>query len=152
MRRRFWILWACLLVLHGCAGITPMMDPPQVSVIGLRALPGEGLAPRFEIALRISNPNSQALELEGLAYSITLAERKLLSGVSNELPRIEGYTTAEVKLEASVDLLQGVRLLSDLMAEPRDRFDYLLELRLDPGALSPDIRVTDRGSLSLRPK
>jgi len=139
------------LVLCGCAGMQPGYETPTVIVNSFRALPSEGMAPRFEIGLHVINPNRQALNLAGVAYSVRLEGRELLKGVANDLPRIEGYGEGDILLEASPNLFEGMRLISDLLASPRETFEYELEVKLDPGALSPAIRVRDRGEVSLGP-
>ena len=61
-----------MLLLQGCASLTQDLDPPKVSLTSFRALPSEGGAPRFEITLRVINPNTQTLDIAGISYSIEL--------------------------------------------------------------------------------
>jgi len=142
---------AVALALGACAGMQPGYETPTVTVNSFRALPSEGMAPKFEIGLHVINPNRQALDLAGVSYSVRLEGRELLKGVANDLPRIEGYGEGDILLEASPNLFEGMRLISDLLTSPRDTFEYELEAKLDPGALSPAIRVRDRGQVSLAP-
>ena len=84
--------WLCLLglafLLTACASITPEFDPPKVNLESFRALPSEGGAPRFELKLRIANPNTQSLDIAGISYSVDVLDRELISGVTNEVPLI----------------------------------------------------------------
>lgn len=138
------------LALQACAGLRPGFETPSVTVSSFRPLPGDGAVPRFEIGLHIVNPNREALKLEGLAYTVSLEGRELVKGVDNDLPVIEGYGEGDVKLTATPNLLGGIRLVTDLMASPRDRFSYALEAKLDLGAFTPAIRVRDEGEIALR--
>jgi hypothetical protein len=145
------LAWLFMLSLSGCAALQSDYEAPTVTVNSFRALPAQGGSPRFEIGLHVVNPNRQALDLAGVAYTVRLEGRDILKGVANELPRIEGYGSGDVVLEASPNLFEGLGLLRDLMTTPRENFDYELEAKLDPGGLRPTIRVRDTGSISLSP-
>ena len=81
------MLLAGLMVLaSGCATLTDF-DPPRVTMESLRALPTEGAVPRFEIKLRVTNPNTDALDIAGVSYSLELLGRELLHGVTRDVPR-----------------------------------------------------------------
>ena len=79
------------------------------------AIPSEGMVPAFEIGLRIINPNSQALNLDGIVYTVSLQGYELVKGVGKDFPVIEGYSEGEVKLTASANLLAGIRFVGDMM-------------------------------------
>jgi len=138
------------LGLGACTGLRPDFETPTVTVSSFRPLPGDGAVPRFEIGLHIVNPNREPLELQGLAYTVSLDGRELVKGVENELPVIEGYGEGDVRLVAQPNLLGGIRLVTDLMASPRDRFSYALEAKLDVGRFAPAIRVRDEGEIALQ--
>ena len=135
--------------LAGCAGMRPGYETPTVTVSSFRALPSEGMVPSFEIGLRVINPNREALELQGVAYTVRLEGHELIKGVGNELPVIDGYGEGELTLTATANLFAGIRLISDLMRKQRDTFTYEFEAKLDIGTFRPSIRVTDTGEISL---
>ena len=137
------------VTLAACAGMSPDYDTPTVTVKSFRALPSEGVVPNFEIGLHVINPNSDALPLRGVAYTISLGGHELIKGVSNELPVIEAYGQGDVILTASADLFSAIQLFSDLMKQPGDKVPYELAAKLDIGAFRPAIRVRDTGELSL---
>lgn len=144
-----------VLMLTGCAGLGVGREPPSVFLQSFRAVPdpqaGAGL-PAFEIVLRVLNPNPEPLRLQGAVYSVRLEGRKLIEGVANDLPGIEGYGEGTITLTAGVDVLGGIRLLADLMNQPRDRFEYSLDARLDPVGFSRDIRIRETGQIDLQPR
>lgn len=143
------LLLACSL-LAGCATLQPGFETPKVQVMGLRPLPGEGMVPRFEILLRVINPNAESLNLRGLSYTVALAGEDIIEGVANDLPSVPGYGEAQVKVLAAVSLLAGARLVADLMQGPKRPVDYELRAKLDVGAMLPTIRIQEKGSLTLR--
>jgi len=141
-----------LLALSGCATLQPGYETPTVTVNSFRTLPGEGVAPRFEIGLRILNPNRSPLKLHGIAYSVHLEGHRLLAGVANDLPEVAPYGEADITLDAGVDLLGGIGLIGDLLQASRKSLSYRLEAKLDIGPLQPAIRVNHEGQLSLGPR
>ncbi|HEY5790720.1 MAG TPA: LEA type 2 family protein [Gammaproteobacteria bacterium] len=138
-----------LLLLAGCAGMQPGYETPTVTVTAFRSLPGDGGLPRFEIGLRIVNPNASALALRGIAYSISLAGHRVIAGVANQLPEVAGYGTGEVTLVADVDLLSGIALVTDLVRNEHEEIAYSFDAKLDLGALRPALRATREGTLRL---
>ncbi len=138
--------------LTGCAELQSDYEIPTVSITSFNAIPGEGMAPRFEIGLHIVNPNRSALELKGISYTVNIEGHNLLTGVSNKLPRIEAYGEGDVLLEASVDFISSIGFFADLAKNPKlEAFEYSLDAKLDVGTLHPVIRVSKKGKLSLFP-
>lgn len=138
-----------LLFTAACASLVPEMDPPTVTVDKVRALPARDSGPRFEIVLRVANPNKQALDIVGISYTIDILDRELVSGVTNEVPRIEAYAEETVRLEAGVNLFEILRLLAELGRQRSDALDYRFAAKIDFRGFLPTQRVEERGSLSL---
>lgn len=137
-------------IAAGCAGFGVGREAPMVSVQSFRAVPGQGAGiPAFEVGLVVLNPNPEPLRLQGVAYSIVLDGQRLLDGVSNELPVIEGYGQGTVTLNAAVNVLGSIRLLNSLMSRPRQTFDYEFSAKLDPVGFSRNIRVRETGRIDL---
>ncbi len=145
------ILTALLLsiALASCATLDPNYEEPTVTLSSFKALPSEGMVPAFEIGLRIINPNSQALNLEGIVYTVSLEGYELVKGVGKDFPVIEGYSEGDVKLTAAANLLAGIRFVTNLMQEQRDTFEYEFKAKLDLGGLYPSIRVKEKGNIDL---
>jgi LEA14-like dessication related protein len=137
------------MALASCATLDPNYEEPTVTLSSFKALPSEGMVPAFEIGLRIINPNTQALNLEGIVYTVSLEGYELVKGVGKDFPVIEGYSEGEVKLTASANLLAGVRFVTNLMQEQRDTFEYEFKAKLDLGGLYPSIRVKEKGNINL---
>ena len=148
MRRLAGLLLVALLA--ACASLTADYDPPQVSVENVRSLPGQGSSPRFLITLRIANPNKQALDIVGISYTMEILGKDLVSGVSNEIPRIEAYTEETVDIEAGVHLFELLRLFASLGMEPTDELDYRLMAKIDFKGMMPTQRVEESGVIALR--
>ena len=146
---RFLLLVALLLPLAGCGTLRPGFEAPTVNVQGFRAVPSERSLPAFEIDLAVSNPNASALKLAGIAYTVSLDGKQVITGVGNKLPEIAAYGMETFTVTAQFDLLAGAALFASLLNKDSDQFDYAFEARLDPGGLIPSIRVRDTGVVSL---
>ena len=143
-------VWVVSL-LSGCAGMTnSQFEQPVVSLSSFRMLPQEMVSPKFEIGLHIINPNRESLSFEGIYYTVNIEGYDVLAGVSNNLPTVDPYGEADVLLEANVDLLKSIRLISSLMQQPRDRFKYSFNAKLDPGGLNPKITIQEDGEFNLQ--
>ena len=137
------------ITLGACATLSPDYEEPTVTLSSFNALPSEGMVPAFEIGLRIINPNSQALNLEGIVYTVSLQGYELVKGVGKDFPVIEGYSEGEVKLTAAANLLAGIRFVGDMMQSQGDSVKYEFKAKLDLGGLYPSIKVRETGEVNL---
>jgi hypothetical protein len=138
-----------LVLLTGCAGLTPQLDPPKVSIDSFTSLPSSGGAPRFEIKLRVANPNKQTLDIAGISYSVELLGKEVISGVTNDVPTIKGYSEEVVTLEAGLQLFQLLRLLSGLGRTQADALDYRFSAKIDFNGFIPTQRIEETGEITL---
>jgi LEA14-like dessication related protein len=143
------VLVAFVCVLGGCATLAPAIDPPRVSLVSLRPVPGSGVAPDFEIKLKVVNPNNLALDIAGISYAVEIQGQELLTGVSNDLPRIGAYEEGTATLIASIDGFRLLRLLATVSREEARALDYSLRAKIDFGGLIPTQRIEESGVIDL---
>jgi len=141
----FWVL----VSLAGCASLAPQLDPPKVTLVSLRSLPGREGAPRFEIVLRVVNPNKQTLDIAGISYSVELLDRELISGVANDIAPIEGYGEGEVTLYADLQLFELLRLLASIGESRSGPLTYRFSAKIDFKGFMPTQRIEDTGQITL---
>jgi LEA14-like dessication related protein len=137
-------------LVSGCASLITPMDPPKVSLEDFSSLPAEGAGPRFQIKLRVQNPNEQPLDISGISYGIELSGQEVISGVSNDIPMIEGYGEGVVTLDASLKLFQVLRLLASIGQTPTDELTYRFTAKIDFKGLIPTQRVEEEGQITLK--
>ena len=133
------------LMLSACASLSPGFEEPTIEVASIQLQNSGGLSPEFDIVLRVSNPNRDALNINGLSYTLYLGGRKVVSEVSIDTPRVPGYGEGEMKLRARLSLFSGLSLLNDLMTEYSENIDYELVTKLDVGSFIPNITVKKKG-------
>ena len=140
-----------LLLLQGCTTLKPLdFEDPSVTVNSVKIVPSDGIAPKFEISLHVVNPNSIALPLRGVAYTVKIEGKQILNGVSNKMPEIAAYGDGDITLSATANLLTSVRLLASLMQRNQDQVAYEMNAKLDLGTFTPDIHVKEVGEISLK--
>ena len=144
------VLLLMSVFVTGCATLTTPMDPPKVSLGDFSSLPSEGAGPRFQIKLRVQNPNEQTLDIAGISYGIELAGQEVITGVSNDIPVIEGYSEGVVTLDAGLQLLQVLRLLASLGQTTGDELTYRFTAKIDFKGLIPTQRVEEEGQITLK--
>ena len=142
-------LFLVLATLAGCASLAPEIDPPKISLVGLRSLPAHNGPPRFEIKLRVINPNKQALDIVGISYSIELLNKELITGVTNEIPSIAGYGEGVVILEAELQLVELLRLMASVGDTKSGPLAYRFSAKIDFKGLMPTQRLEERGEIAL---
>jgi len=144
------IFLASPFLLAGCATFTQPIDPPNVTVDSFSSVPSEKGAPRFHIKLLVQNPNEQELDIAGVSYSIALAGHEVVTGVSNDVPIIDGYGEAIVTLDASLRLFQLLRLLANLGQTEADELPYRFSAKIDFKGPVPTQRVEEEGVIGLK--
>lgn len=146
----FLLLLLMSVLITGCATLTEPMDPPRVSLEDFSSLPSEGAGPRFQIKLRIQNPNEQTLNIAGISYGIELAGQEVITGVSKDIPVIEGYSEGVVTLDASLQLFKVLRVLASLGQTTTDDLTYRFTAKIDFRGLIPTQRVEEEGQITLK--
>jgi len=140
--------WLCL-TLSACASLYSELDPPKVSIESVESLPSEGIGPRFQIKLRVMNPNKQALDIAGISYTIDILDRELVSGVTSDVPLIPPYSEEVVTLNAGINMFQFLRLLSGLGKSNTDVLNYSFSAKIDFNGFIPTQRIEETGVLNL---
>lgn len=104
------IMFVVLALLSGCATLSGS-NGPNVQIVGLQALPSEGLEMRFELKLRVQNPNETPLSYDGMSVSLDLDGRGLANGVSNVSGEIPRFSDAVLTVPVSISAFSVVRQL-----------------------------------------
>jgi LEA14-like dessication related protein len=138
-----------LTLLSGCAGITPNFDPPKVDLVSIRNLHTQDEAPKFEIKLRVTNPNKHPLDIAGISYSIAFVGKEVITGVANDITPIEGYGEGMITLEAALKVLELLRLVASLGTSNSEPLVYQFTAKIDFNGFVPTQWVEESGEISL---
>lgn len=140
---------ACSAALWACSSLPYSdFDEPTVELVSLKPLSAKGLEARFLVGLRVLNPNSQALSIEGVHYEFFVEDNKLLSGASAQSTVIPAFGEGQLDLEASASMLGSFALARSLMEEPREEgVGYRFKAKLSIKGLPLALRVEREGKI-----
>jgi LEA14-like dessication related protein len=74
--------WAAAFALAGCSVIPADLKTPEVSFVSLRAVEASVFEQRLEVRMKVRNPNSIELPVNGLDVDLELAGEPFAHGVS----------------------------------------------------------------------
>ncbi|WGY68811.1 LEA type 2 family protein [Burkholderia cepacia] len=141
------MLVAAALLLGGCAGLT--RDPVRVSVAGLDPLVGQGLEMRFNLKLRVQNPNDAPIEYDGISVALDLNGTPFASGVSDRSGTVPRFGEAVLDVPVSVSAFAAARQAWNLPgAAANGELPYALRGRLAGGVLGT-VHFNDAGTLRM---
>ena len=146
------VSFLALCVLSGCSTLTGGLAAPEVTLIDLRPLPSGNLEQRFEIQLRVLNPNDVALSSDGVDLELNLNGKRFARALSAESFSVPRLSDGTVTLVATTHLLD---LFRQAVALPESGgLDYELRGKLFLADSARSLRFRREGSLvpdSLRP-
>jgi LEA14-like dessication related protein len=138
------------VLLAGCAtGLRPP-EPPGVALESLRMVEAGLLSQRFELRLRLTNPNAVALPVTGLVYTLAISEVEIGDGVARPEASIPAYGETVVDLSLTTRTLGIVDLVRTWERETPETVPYRIEGRLDPGGFRLPVSFERRGEVDLR--
>lgn len=139
---------AVALSVAGCAGMFGA-DAPRVSVAGIEPLAGQGFEMRFNLKLRIQNPNDTTISFDGVSLDLELNGQPFASGVSNQAGTVERFSETVITVPLTVPALAAVRQAFAVGgAAQSGQIPYVLRGKLG-GGLTGTTRFANQGSLSL---
>jgi len=130
MRRLFLILLA--LGLSSCSLFVPKLEKPTLSIVGVQLLKSDLWHQELRVRLRVQNPNDAPLEYNGAYLNLTVLDRSLATGVSDEVGTVPRFGEAVVAIPVTVSVLRvasnAIRMFG---GAPIDRVTYRLEGKLN---------------------
>ena len=151
-----WLAMLLLLVLAGCAGFSSL-EKPQVTLADIQIQEVKTLETAFLVQLRVMNPNTTPLEIEGLSCDVELDGRKFASGLQGGQGTIPAYGSVLVPMEvyASVlDMFTSVLGVLQNQNEPGTvgrPISYRLKgkVRVSSGGFSHNLPFASEGEIKL---
>lgn len=100
--RRFLFLCSALL-LAACTGLSTL-EKPQVALAGLELDEFGLFEQRFQVTLRVTNPNERSVSVDGVEFNLELNGEHFASGVGSDKVTLPGLGEALVKLKVTTQL------------------------------------------------
>ncbi|MEZ5446309.1 MAG: LEA type 2 family protein [Gammaproteobacteria bacterium] len=98
------LLALALAALAACGGLPSKIDPPSVSLSGLRIVDMNLLEQTFAIKLRVKNPNDFDIPIHGLTYALELNGQEVAQGVNNQSVTFPALGEEFVEVNATTNL------------------------------------------------
>lgn len=93
-------LWTLLiLAIAGCAGFPWRGEAPRVSIAGLSFVDANLFEQRYQLTLRIQNPNAFDLRINGIAFDLDVNERPFATGVGNRPVVVPAFGSQTLQVE-----------------------------------------------------
>ena len=80
----------------GCTTLGPGGEPPVVILSDLRPLEMTLFEQRFQVRLRIQNPNQKSLDITGMHYTLYLQDRVFAHGISDQQVIVPAFGEAVI--------------------------------------------------------
>jgi LEA14-like dessication related protein len=145
---RLLLLVVALASLGGCAGMFGH-DPLRVSVAGIEPLAGQGMEMRFNLKLRVQNPNDAPIDYNGVSVDLELNGKSFASGVSDQTGTVPRFGETVIGVPLTVPAFTAVRQAFALAGGVQSgQLPYVLRGRL-AGGVTGGTRFIDQGTLSL---
>lgn len=145
------LLAATAFATAGCAAMLPKLETPHLSVIGVQVVSTTVFEQRFNVKMRVQNPNDRALPIRGLKYTMELAGEDFGRGMSAKAFTVPALGEAEFDMIVTTNLATSLlKILPQLEKNP-ESVEYRLQgtVSTDLGMLR-SIPFTEKGRLSMK--
>lgn len=113
-----WLVGLIALGLTACSGLPLNAVAPKVSVDGVDIKSLGLFEQRFEVGLRVNNPNDFDLTIEALDFELELNGHPFAKGLTRAMTRVPAATSSLVRVDAatqSTNLIQQIKTLPDAL-------------------------------------
>lgn len=144
---RFLICLVTLGSLVACTGIRNDTQPPEVSVSNI-ALAGAGLfEQRWQVTLRVRNPNQHKLRIRNLQYQVFVEDQPFARGSSDREIALPALGETLVSTELTTHLLQNLNRALALLEKNDTPLPYRIEGKALLGSMPLPLGFSWQGEL-----
>jgi hypothetical protein len=137
---------ALLGLLTACASMAPR-DPLHIDLAGLEPLPSQGLEARFNLKLRVQNPNERAVDYQGVALELEVNGQPLASGVSAQRGQVPRFGETIIEVPVTISAFSALRQTWGLAGyQPGQGLPYVIRGKLASGVVGTT-RFNTQGQL-----
>ena len=123
--------WAPILLAGilsaACATVPPDIEPPKISIANIAPKDVALFEQRFDVQLRIQNPNEKELSLNGMRFEIDLNEREFATGMSGEKVIVPRFGSQVVNVEVITGISSFIRQIQGLNKTGAGKVRYRLK-------------------------
>ena len=116
-----------VLCVTACATMPPDIEPPKISIANIALKDVAVFEQRFDVQLRIQNPNDQELGINGLRFDIELNDKEFGSGMSGQKVTVPRFGSEVVNVDVITGLGSFLRQFQELNKSGVDKLRYRLK-------------------------
>ena len=126
-KRHWWITAPAVVLIASCSTMPKDFEAPRVNISDLTPKEMAIFEQRFDVKLRIQNPNDVDLSVNGMRFDIELNEREFANGMTGERLTIPRFGSQTVDVEVFTTLASFLRQVQDLNASGGQKVRYRLK-------------------------
>ena len=139
-----------VLLLAGCAGIGKPLEPPRVSLAGIRVEAFTGFETVFQIQLRVINTNDVDLKVKGIEAELEINGQSFAAGVSNTPVKIPSFGTELVTVAVYSSVIKMFKSVYGLQESEELKYRLNGKLRVaGDNALATTLPFESEGVVTL---
>lgn len=118
-----------LISLGACSSLDTLrkiVDPPRVTLADVKLVSAGLLEQRYQLSLRVQNPNGVAIPISGLDYVVNIGGSDFVRGVTASSFVLPANGEDLVQIDVSTNLLDSARHVYALLKSGDDNVDYSL--------------------------
>lgn len=121
------LLPAMVLCVTACATVPRDIEPPKISIANIAPKDVAVFEQRFDVQLRIQNPNDQELGINGLRFDLELNDKEFGNGMSGQQVKVPRFGSEVVTVEVITSLGSFLRQIQDLNTSGAGKLRYGLK-------------------------
>ena len=126
MNPRLLFIGFLVLLMGGCAGLRHQPEPPILILAGIQLREVTLFEQRYQLQLRLQNPNDMALPISGLHCRLLINEREFAQGVSAAAVEVPRFGEAVLEVDVVSDLRRVFEQLRDADGRQAGNVSYRL--------------------------
>ena len=139
-----------VLMLAGCSLMRLQgAEPPRVTLASLTPVKLSLFEQRFEVGLRLQNPNAFTLPIQALDYTLAINGEDFASGMSRTDLQVPAFGEELVTVTVTSDLLNSLDQIRRWQQGPPEALDYRLSGRAHIADMPVRLPFEYAGSVNL---
>ena len=139
-----------LTALAACAAIGTQLETPDITFVGIRTIEASLFEQKLEVRMRVQNPNTIALPVNGLDVDVELAGEPFAKGVSAREFVVPAHGEAEFDMIVTANAASAILKIVGGDSKSREEIGYRLRGRLSTKiGLLRSIPFEESGTLPL---
>ena len=115
------------LFLAACATVPSDTEPPKISIANIAPKDVTIFEQRFDVQLRIQNPNEKELGINGIRFDIDLNEHEFANGMSGENVTIPRFSSQVLNVEVITGISSFLRQFQEFNKTGSSKLRYRIK-------------------------